>query len=44
MEALKKIKKTLDENVQYKYFIIDFDDYALVNLKFLSESIKDAYR
>lgn len=44
MEALKKIKKTLDENVQYKYFIIDLDDYASVNLKWLSESIKDAYR
>jgi hypothetical protein len=43
MEALKKIQKTLDETIQYKYFIIDLDDYSTVNLRWLSESIKDAY-
>jgi transposase len=43
MEALKKIKKTLDETIQYKYFIIDLDDYSTVNLKWLAQSIKDAY-
>lgn len=43
MEALKKIQKTFDETIQYKYFMIDLDDYSTVNLKWLAQSIKDAY-
>ena len=43
IEALKKIQKTLDESIQYKYLIIDLDGYTTVNLKWLTKSIKDAY-
>ncbi len=42
-DALKKIQKSLDDSVQFKYFLIELEGLTRINLKWLVQSIRESY-
>ena len=42
-DALKRIKNSLGETFQFKFFVIEIEELTRVNLKWLVKSIREVY-